>query len=159
MVHARKAWLQGLSPKQNREVPPLHYETVWRVKQDFPDLNIIINGGITTIEQIEAQLPHVDGVMLGRAAYHNPWLLAKIQSNYFNNKHNFTRAEIIQQFLPYVRTQLDSGVKLNALTRHILGLFQGMPGANKWRRYISENAHRANAGAEVIEQALGLITF
>lgn len=157
VMHARKAWLQGLSPKQNREVPPLHYETVWRVKQDFPELIIIINGGITTIEQIDAQLPHVDGVMLGRAAYHNPWLLAEVQSRYYERKQLLSRADVIQQYIPYARAQLEAGTRLSALTRHILGLYQGVRGANAWRRYLSENSHRANAGVEVIEQALRLV--
>ncbi len=154
IIHARKAWLQGLSPKQNREVPPLHYDTVWRIKQDFPDLTIIINGGINNLAQIDEQLTQVDGVMLGRAAYHNPWLLAEIQSKYFKNKQNLSRADIIKHFLPYVRSQLQSGVKLSALTRHILGLFQGVRGASTWRRYLSENACRQDAGAEIIEEAL-----
>ncbi len=157
IIHARKAWLQGLSPKQNREVPPLHYDTVWRIKQDFPHLTFIINGGITTLAQIDEQLQHVDGVMLGRAAYHNPWLLAEVQSKYLKNNQNLNRSDIIKKFLPYVRAQLESGVKLSALTRHILGLFQGERGAAKWRRYISENSHRDNAGADVIEQALELM--
>lgn len=157
IIHARKAWLQGLSPKQNREIPPLHYETVWRIKQDFPALTIIINGGITTLAQIDAQLAYVDGVMLGRAAYHNPWLLAEIQAKYFSLGSHTSRAEVVQQFLPYARSQLASGVKLSALTRHILGLYQGIPGANKWRRHLSEHAHRPNAGIEVIEQALELV--
>lgn len=157
IVHARKAWLSGLSPKENREVPPLHYDIVWRLKQDFPSLTIIINGGMTTLEQIDTQLPYVDGVMLGRAAYHNPWLLAQVQSKYFNNKPNLTRAEVVRNYLPYVRTQLESGVKLTSLTRHILGLFQGVRGAGHWRRYLSENSHRKDAGIEVIEEALKLV--
>jgi len=157
IVHARKAWLSGLSPKENREIPPLHYDVVWRLKQDFPHLRIIINGGITTLEQIDAQLPHVDGVMIGRAAYHNPWLLTEVQSNYFKHQQNLTKAEVMQKYLPYVSAQLESGVKLSSLTRHILGLFQGVRGANSWRRYLSENAHRESAGVEVIERALKLV--
>ena len=125
IVHARKAWLKGLSPKQNREVPPLSYETVWRVKKDFPDLTIIINGGIKNLADIEAQLPYVDGVMIGRAAYSNPYFLADVQAKYFKNNDIFDRVGIIEEFLPYISHQLQNGVKLNNITRHILGLFRG----------------------------------
>ncbi len=158
IVHARKAWLKGLSPKQNREVPPLSYETVWRVKKDFPELTIIINGGIKNLADIEAQLPHVDGVMIGRAAYSNPYFLADVQAKYFKNNDIFDRVGVIEEFLPYISHQLQNGVKLNNITRHILGLFQGQAGAAAWRRYLSENAHLPKAGVEIIQQALELCT-
>jgi len=154
IIHARKAWLSGLSPKQNREIPPLRYDVVWQLKQDFPDRTIIVNGGITTLAQIEEQLTHVDGVMLGRAAYSNPYWLSEIQANYFKNKNISTRLEIIQQFIPYISQQIDNGVRLNSITRHLLGLFRGQSGASAWRRYLSEHAHQPGAGAAVLEKAL-----
>lgn len=157
IIHARKAWLSGLSPKENREIPPLHYETVWQIKRDFPHLTIIINGGIKTVDEIDAQAPHVDGVMLGRAAYTNPYLLAEVQAKYFKNKDISTRFEVIQHLLPYIRTAMENGVKLSSITRHILGLFQGQRGASGWRRFLSENAHRDGAGVAVVEEALSFI--
>lgn len=157
IIHARKAWLSGLSPKQNREVPPLQYETVWRIKRDFPHLTIVINGGIRTLDGIDAQLPHVDGVMLGRAAYTNPYFLAEVQSKYFKNKDILSRHEVVEKLLPYIRTVQKNGVKLSAITRHILGLFQGQRGAARWRRYLSENAHKEGAAVEVLECALNFI--
>jgi tRNA-dihydrouridine synthase A len=158
IIHARKAWLKGLSPKQNRDIPPLSYETVWRIKQDFPELTIIINGGIKTLADIDAQLPHVDGVMIGRAAYSNPYLLADIQAKYLNNHDILSRYEVVKKCLPYVGDQVRNGVKLTAITRHILGLFQGLRGASAWRRYLSQHAHIAGAGVEVIENALQQVT-
>jgi len=156
IIHARKAWLSGLSPKQNREVPPLRYEVVKQVKKDFPQLKIVLNGGIKTIADIEAHLPDVDGMMIGRAAYTNPYFLAEIQRNYFNNKDVLTRPEVVDQLILYISYQLKNGVKLNNITRHILGLFQGQWGAASWRRYISQHAHHQSAGVEVIERALQL---
>jgi tRNA-dihydrouridine synthase A len=155
IVHARKAWLEGLSPKQNREVPPLRYEVVYQLKNDFPDLEIHINGGITRPEQVRAHLEHVDGVMIGREAYHNPWLLAEIDAMSSSGKRLVTdRDRIIADLLPYVRRELKVGTRLQQISRHILGLYQGQPGARAWRRYLSENAHRPGAGIEVLEQAL-----
>lgn len=154
IIHARKAWLSGLSPKENREIPPLRYAIVHQIKKDFPALTIIINGGIKTISDIDEQLPHVDGIMIGRAAYSNPYLLAEIQAKYFPGKIRLTRHEIIQRLIPYVREQLTNRVKLTSMTRHILGLFQGQRGAASWRRCISQHAHAAGAGVEVIEKAL-----
>lgn len=156
ILHARKAWLSGLSPKQNREIPPLRYEVVHQIKCDFPHLKIIINGGITTIEQIDTQLPHVDGVMIGRAAYQQPYLLADIEEKYYSGK-KIARHDIVQQLLPYVDAQIKSGVRLNSITRHILGLFQGVRGAANWRRYLSQHAHLPNADVDVISQALALV--
>jgi tRNA-dihydrouridine synthase A len=158
IVHARKAWLSGLSPKQNREVPPLSYETVWRIKRDFPALTIILNGGLKTIEDMDAQLPHVDGIMIGRAAYANPYLLADIQTTYFNNQAILSREAVIDHLLPYISRQLQNGVRLNAITRHILGLFQGQRGAGNWRRYISQHAHLAGADTTIIQQALAMVS-
>jgi len=157
IIHARKAWLHGLSPKENREIPPLQYDVVRKIKHEFPELSVIINGGIKTIADIDAQLPYVDGVMIGRAAYSNPYLLAQIQQRYFSHFTVATRHEIIQQFIPYIQNQLKKKVRLQAITRHILGLFQGQRGAAAWRRFISENAHKPGAGIEVIEQALALV--
>ncbi len=153
IIHARKAWLSGLSPKQNREIPPLCYETVWRIKQDFPMLTIIINGGIKTLAQIETQLQHVDGVMIGREAYANPFLLAEIQAHYWGNAAA-SRAEVVQRLLPYVEAELKSKTKLSNITRHILGLFHGQAGAANWRRTISESAHLPHMGASLLTIAL-----
>jgi tRNA-dihydrouridine synthase A len=155
MVHARKAWLQGLSPKENREVPPLRYEVVRQLKRDFPCLPIVVNGGITTLEQAKGFLTRLDGAMIGRAAYHNPWLLAAADRLVFGDEHAApTRQRVIEGFLPYVERELTAGVPLNAMTRHILGLFSGEPGAKAWRRTISENAHRPEIGAELIARAM-----
>lgn len=157
IIHARKAWLAGLSPKQNREIPPLRYDVVRQIKKDFPLLIIIINGGMKSITDIDAQLPYVDGVMIGRAAYSNPYFLADIQTNYFAEKSVLSRHEIVEKMLPYIHEQVLTGVRLSSITRHLFGLFQGQRGAAAWRRYLSENAHKANACIEVIEQALALV--
>lgn len=157
IVHARKAWLSGLSPKQNREIPPLRYDVVKQLKNDFPQLTIILNGGLKTLSDIDAHLPQVDGVMIGRAAYSNPYLLADIQARYFPAKPLISRHQAVKQFLPYVQSQLENGVRLNSMTRHILGLFQGIRGAASWRRFLSEHAHKQGAGIEVIDYALGLV--
>jgi len=158
IVHARKAWLQGLSPKENREIPPLHYERVHRLKQDFPQLEITINGGIKTLDQAEEQLQHVDGVMIGREAYHNPWILAEADQRLYGDDHPIpTRHEVIERLLPFVELELSQGTRLQQISRHILGIFQGMPGARAWRRHLSENAHRKGAGPEVIRQAAALV--
>ena len=155
IVHARKAWLSGLSPKQNRDVPPLCYERVYRLKADFPALQVHINGGIKTLDAVAQHLEHVDGVMIGREAYHNPYLLAAVDQRFAQDDSPVpSRHEVMQRFLPYVETQLTNGVRLQQITRHVLGLFQGLPGARAWRRYISEHAHLPGAGIEVLEQAL-----
>jgi tRNA-dihydrouridine synthase A len=154
IVHARKAWLQGLSPKENREIPPLRYEVVRQLKRDFPYLPVAINGGITSLEQARTLLRDLDGVMIGRAAYHDPWLLAAADREIFEDGHPApTRHEVLEAFIPYVERELAAGVPLNAMTRHILGLFQGQPGARRWRRTISENAHRRGSGADLLRQA------
>ncbi|QQZ29515.1 tRNA dihydrouridine(20/20a) synthase DusA [Thiothrix subterranea] len=151
IIHARKAWLKGLSPKENREIPPLRYDLVYELKQAFPHLEIIINGGITTLEQCQQHLQHVDGVMVGREAYHNPWLLAQVDSALYGVDDAFQdRKAVLAAFLDYVQAQQAAGVALNHMSRHILGLFQGMPGARSFRRLISENAHKQNAGVELL---------
>jgi tRNA-dihydrouridine synthase A len=157
ILHARKAWLHGLDPKQNREIPPLRYDTVYRLKRDFPQLEIILNGGIDNLDQAEQQLQHVDGVMLGRVAYHHPYILADADSRFFKVKgESLSRHEIITRLLPYIENELTKGERLHHITRHILGLFQGVRGARAWRRYLSENAYQKNAGIEVVQQALTL---
>jgi len=159
IIHARKAWLQGLSPKENREVPPLNYEAAYRVKRDFPRLEIIVNGGITDLEQAQTHLQHVDGVMLGRIAYHHPYLLAAVDQRLYNDSHPaHSREQVIEALIPYTQKMLASGGRLHHITRHILGLFQGVPGARAWRRYLSENSHAVDAGAEVLKEALKQIS-
>lgn len=154
IVHARKAWLQGLSPKENREIPPLSYETVHRLKQDFPQLEFIINGGITSLEQAQQQLQWVDGVMIGREAYHNPWILADADQLIFGvTQPVMDRHQIVEALIPYVEKELAQGTPLNRITRHILGLFHGRPGAKQWRRMISEESHKAGTDCQLIIQA------
>jgi len=158
IIHARKAWLQGLSPRQNREIPPLDYSRVHRIKQDFPHLEIIINGGFQTLEQSMQQLQHVDGVMLGRAICHNPYLLAGADRMIFGHFGSAnTRSEILEKFSRYAELQLSQGISLPQMMRHVFGLFQGQPGARVWRRYLSENMFDENTGIEVIEEALHLV--
>ncbi len=140
-VHARKAWLEGLSPRENREVPPLHHDLVHRLKAERPDLHITINGGIETLDQAAAHLAHVDGVMLGRAAYQNPYMLADADRRFFDPDAPVkTRHDIVEAYLPYIEREIAAGAPLIAMTRHILGLFNGVRGARAWRRYLSENA-------------------
>jgi tRNA-dihydrouridine synthase A len=158
IVHARKAWLEGLSPKENRDVPPLDYPLVYRLKQAMPEMEIVINGGIDSLSAIDEHLTHVDGVMLGRAAYQAPWLLADIDRLYFGEETTVpSRHEVLEHFLPYIERELARGTHLHAMTRHILGLFQGCPGARAFRRHISENATRPGADANVVRQAMELV--
>lgn len=158
IVHARKAWLQGLSPKENREVPPLNYPWVYQLKADLPHLSIVLNGGIQTLEQCKSHLAQVDGVMMGREAYQNPWLLAQVDRELFGmDNPTLSRDDIQVALLEYVEQQLTRGVHLNHITRHILGLYQGVPGARKFRRHISENAYKKNAGLEVLTGAFALV--
>ncbi|WP_027147507.1 MULTISPECIES: tRNA dihydrouridine(20/20a) synthase DusA [Methylobacter] len=155
IVHARKAWLSGLSPKQNREVPPLRYDHVYQLKNDLPGLEIILNGGITTLDQAEEVLKHVDGVMVGREAYHNPYLLAEVDRRFFDEVcRPRSRQEVLNLLIPYIQRQLKNGVRLNSISRHILGLFHGAPGARGWRRHISENVGKPGADENVIVDAL-----
>jgi len=158
IVHARKAWLKGLSPKENRDVPPLDYDRVYRLKQKFPQKQIIINGGIDDHSDCEKHLKYLDGVMLGRAAYQNPYILAQVDALYYGSKSPPpSRHEIVELLLPYVERNLSQGMPLNRITRHILGLFQGCPGARRWRRHLSENAHLPGAGIDVIMSAAALV--
>jgi tRNA-dihydrouridine synthase A len=153
MVHARKAWLQGLSPKENREIPPLDYERVYRLKREFPQLIVIINGGITTVEQVRAHLARLDGVMLGRAAYHDPYLLAQVEAALYGEPLP-RRDDVLRHMRPYVEAELVRGTALKHISRHLLGLYQGEPGARAFRRSISEGAHLPGAGWGLLEQAL-----
>ena len=155
-VHARKAWLQGLSPKENRDIPPLSYETVYRLKQELPELEIAINGGIKTLEEAEAHLAAgADGVMIGRAAYQTPYLLAEADRRLFAEvAPPRTRREVVEALIPYIEARMAEGTPLKSITRHILGLYTGLPGAKLWRRVLSEEAHREGAGTEVVRRAL-----
>jgi tRNA-dihydrouridine synthase A len=152
-VHARKAWLEGLSPKENRDVPPLDYALVYALKRDNPDLTVIINGGIADLASALQHLTHVDGVMLGRTAYHSPALLADVDRLFFAGpQRSVDRA--VEIYLAYVERKLGEGVPLNAMTKHMLSLFNGMPGARLFRRHLSENATRRGAGIDVLREAL-----
>jgi tRNA-dihydrouridine synthase A len=153
IVHARKAWLKGLSPKENREVPPLNYQRVYRLKQEHPQLAVVINGGIATVAEVQEHLRHVDGAMLGRTAYHEPYRLAEIE-HALHGTPLPDRDEVLQRLRPYIESHLARGDRLQHITRHILGLYQGLPGARAFRRTLSEQAHRADAGWEVVEQAI-----
>lgn len=159
-IHARKAWLQGLSPKQNRDVPPLDYPLVMRMKAERPDLSVSINGGITSLDQVEAFLAQgLDGVMVGRAAYHDPAaILIDADRRVFGDARATTPEAAALAMLPYVEARLSEGVRLNQITRHMLTLFQGRSGARRWRRALSEGAHLPGAGPELIEEALGAVT-
>ncbi|OBU21524.1 tRNA dihydrouridine(20/20a) synthase DusA [Photobacterium aquimaris] len=157
-IHARKAWLKGLSPKENREIPELDYPRVYQLKQDFPQLTMAINGGIKTFEEMEQHLQHLDGVMVGREAYQSPYLMAEVDQRLFgSDRPVMKRREVVEAMYPYIERQLANGSYLGHITRHMLGLFQSMPGARQWRRYISENAHKPGAGIEVVQQALAKI--
>ena len=160
IVHARKAWLRGLSPKENREVPPLQYDWVHQLKRDFPDLEIIINGGIQDLATAQTQLLHTDGVMIGRAAYQDPWLLAEADSRIYGDAQAQTgRVDVVQQLLPYVERHIAGGGRLHHVSRHILGLYNGQPGARRWRRVLSEEGCKSGAGPEVLEQALASLSW
>jgi tRNA-dihydrouridine synthase A len=156
-VHARKAWLKGLSPKENRDVPPLDYDLVYRVKKENPSLEIVINGGIQSLDEAEAHLAHVDGVMLGRAAYQNPAILLDIDGRFFGDAPPDFDA-VLDRWCGYVEGQVKAGVRLNSMTRHMLGLFNGRPGARAFRRHLSENAVRDGAGITVLRDALALLS-
>ena len=159
IVHARKAWLQGLSPRENREIPPLNYPWVYQLKKDFPQLTIVVNGGIQTLQECQSHLQHVDGVMLGREAYQNPWMLAQVDEVLFGMDNAAkSRDDVITALLPYTERQLAGGAQLNHITRHILGLYQGVAGARKFRRHLSENAYKKEAGIDVLTEALALVS-
>jgi tRNA-dihydrouridine synthase A len=158
IVHARKAWLKGLSPKENRDVPPLDYGRVARLKQRRPDLEIILNGGIESFAAAQVHLPEVDGVMLGRAAYADPYLLAEVDRALFGlNEFPPSRLEVLDRFTPYVERQMAAGARLNQMTRHILGLFHGQPRARAFRRHLAETAHLDGAGLEVLDEARRIV--
>jgi tRNA-dihydrouridine synthase A len=154
IVHARIAILEGLSPKENRSVPPLRYERVYRLKEEYPELDIVLNGGVTNVEQVDEILAHVDGVMIGRQAYHEPYLLARLEKHFDPEWTAPDRQAVVEQMLPYIEHELSAGERLGRITRHMLGLFTGQPGARAWRRHLSENSFRAGAGTEVLVEAL-----
>lgn len=154
LVHARMAWLKGLSPKDNRTIPPLDYDLVYQLKQDFPELEIIINGGINTIEDCQQHLQHLDGVMMGREAYSNPYLLSRVDAElYEENKTTKSREQVLADYIKYAEAQLAKGCRLNQLSRHVVGLYHGEPRSRLWRRYISENAHQSGADTHVLTAA------
>lgn len=155
IVHARKAWLKGLSPKENREIPPLNYPRVYQLKKEFPQLEIIINGGLTTLDDCEAQLHQVDGVMVGREAYHNPMLLADVDLRLYGDNHTpATREDVIHKMIEYVENEYRNGLPIKHITRHMLGLFHGIPGGRRWRRILSEKAPRPDATPALLLEAL-----
>jgi tRNA-dihydrouridine synthase A len=153
VIHARKAWLDGLSPKENRDIPPLDYDLVYAVKRENPQLTIVINGGIATLDDVQRHLGHVDGVMMGRAAYQSPAILAEVDARFFGGEPRDT-AEAIEAYLGYVAGELARGTPLNAMTKHLLGLFNGRPGARQFRRHLSEHATRVGAGLQTLREAL-----
>ncbi len=159
IVHARKAWLRGLSPKENREIPPLNYPWVYRLKRELPALDIVINGGIQRLDDCKRHLTQVDGVMIGREAYHNPWGLIGIDRELFGDPQPAFHSPdaVLQALLPYIERELADGTHLNHITRHLMGLYQGVPGARRFRRHLSENAHRPGAGVEILQQAMDLV--
>ena len=153
VVHARKAWLEGLSPKENREVPPLNYARVYRLKSEFPELTIVINGGVSSVADVSEHLRHVDGVMLGRTAYHEPYRLAEIEHAIYSTPLP-ERDIVLERMRPYVQAHLARGDRLQHISRHILGLYQGLPGARAYRRLLSECAHRDDASFAVVDAAI-----
>ena len=157
IMHARKAILAGLSPKQNRDVPDLHYDWVYRLKKASPDLEIVINGGINSLESTRDHLRHVDGVMLGRAAYQNPWLLAECEQELFGQQADVSREDIIDAMNAYLQRMIKQGVAAKHISRHMLGLFQGIPGAKAWRRFLSENAYKDDNNMDLLKQALAFM--
>ena len=158
VVHARKAWLNGLSPKENRDIPPLDYDRVYRLKAALPDVSIIINGGIGGLAEAKQHLAHVDGVMLGRAAYHDPWRLLTVDSELFGETApHATMKHVFEAMLPYIEQQLGQGVRLHSMTRHFVGAFHGVPGARAFRRHLAENGVRQGAGVNVLRDAIALV--
>ena len=159
IIHARKAMLGKFTPKQNLNIPPLKYEYVYRLKKDFPDKEIIINGGIASVDQIKPHLEKTDGVMIGRAAYHTPYMLAEIESKIFDNKDIPSRQEILERLIPYVKDELKKGTRLNQIMRHTLGLFHGQTGASYWKRYLSENMCVREADIKKIDHIMDKIKY
>jgi tRNA-dihydrouridine synthase A len=158
IVHARKAWLKGLSPKQNRDVPPLMYDRVYQLKQQFPDLHISLNGGVKTLDDVQLHLNHLDGVMIGREVYSNPYILAEVDKRFYQDHCvSKTRPEVVLAMLPYVEQQIALGARPWNIARHMLGLFQGQAGGRIWRRYLSQNGTKANVGVELLTDALDVL--
>ena len=159
IIHARKAMLGKFTPKQNLNIPPLKYDIVYRLKKDFPEEEVIINGGINSIYQIKNHLEKVDGVMIGRSVYHSPYFLAEIEREIFNNDNISSRKEIIENLIPYVKSEIKKGTRLNQIMRHTIGLFHGQTGANFWKKYLSENMCVRDADVQKINHIIDKITF
>ena len=158
IVHARKAWLNGLSPKENRDIPPLDYDRVYRLKASMPDVPIIINGGIASLAEVKQHLVHVDGVMLGRAAYQEPWRLLSVDPELFGEAAPHpTMKDVFEAVMPYIEEQVAQGVRLHSITRHFVGAFHGVPGARAFRRHLAENGVKPGAGANVLRDAIALV--
>ncbi len=158
IVHARKAWLHGLSPKENRDIPPLDYERVYRLKAAMPHVPVIINGGIGSLDEAKQHLAHVDGVMLGRAAYREPWRLLDVDSELFGQAPPFaTMKDVFETMMPYIERELAAGTRLHAITRHFVGAFHAVPGARAFRRHLAEHGARQGAGASVLREAIALV--
>ncbi len=154
IIHARKAMLGKFTPKQNLNIPPLKYDMVYKLKKDFKDLEIIINGGITSTDQAQNHLSKIDGVMIGRSVYHSPYILAEIEKEIFNNNKILTRQEVIEKFVPYVKKEMSKGVRMNQIMRHTLGLFHGQTGSSFWKRYLSENMCVRDADVKKIDHIM-----
>ena len=159
VIHARKAMLGKFTPKQNLNIPPLKYDIVYRLKEDFPEEEIILNGGINSIYQIKNHLEKVDGVMIGRSIYHSPYFLAEIEREIFNNENISSRKEIIENLIPYIKSEIKKGTRLNQIMRHTIGLFHGQTGANFWKKYLSENMCVRDADVQKINHIIDKITF
>ncbi len=159
IIHARKAMLGKFTPKQNLNIPPLKYEYVYKLKKDFPNDEIIINGGITSVDEIKTHLEKTDGVMIGRAAYHTPYLLAEIERNIFNNENVLSREDVIEQLIPYIKDEINKGTRLNQIMRHTLGLFHGQTGSSYWKKYLSENMCVRDADVKKIDHLMDKIKF
>ena len=158
IVHARKAWLNGLSPKQNRDIPPLDYDRVYRLKAALPDIPVIINGGIGSLAEAKQHLDRVDGVMLGRAAYQDPWRLLTVDPELFGEAApHATMKDVLEAMLPYIEGQLARGTRLHAITRHFVGAFHAVPGARAFRRHLAEHGVRSGAGVDVLRDAIALV--
>ena len=159
IIHARKAMLGKFTPKQNLNIPPLKYDYVYKLKEDFQDQEIIINGGITSVDEIKSHLKKTDGVMIGRAAYHTPYLLADIEKEIFNNENIPSRQDVIEKLIPYIRDEIKKGTRLNQIMRHTLGLFHGQSGASYWKRYLSENMCVRDADVKKIDHIMDKIKY
>jgi tRNA-dihydrouridine synthase A len=158
IVHARKAWLTGLSPKENRDIPPLDYDRVYRLKQAMPDVPVIINGGIASLAEAKAHLGHVDGVMLGRAAYQEPWRLLPVDADIFGETPHFAgMKDVFEAMTPYIERELAKGTRLHAISRHFVGAYHAVPGARAFRRHLAEHGVKAGAGIEVLRDAVALV--